>query len=254
MTSLELGIAAAAAAIAAGMGAIAGGNSLIVVPVLILLGMDSVAAVATNMFGVTFLSLSATVRFARSGHLRRHPTILLTLLAVPGGMIGAGIALTLPQETLSAIIAGAMIVMAGFLAVRSNLGVSVHGVTRRRVVIGYALSAIWAVYGGMFSGGYTTVLTVGCVVMFGTTLLESVALTKVVNLVSSVTATAVFIAAGTIDYSVAAVLAVAMAVGGYTGAHLAIREPRHLRLAVVGIALILAMVLLLRTAGVLPSS
>ncbi|HET6612215.1 MAG TPA: sulfite exporter TauE/SafE family protein [Kofleriaceae bacterium] len=252
MTGLELAIACAVGFVAAGMGAIAGGNSLIVVPVLILLGMDSVSAVATNMFGVTFLSLAATVRFSRSGHLRRHPTLGLTVLAVPGGIVGAGIAVSLSHEALSAIIAGAMIVMAGFLALRAGIGAKTVHVSRRRVIIAYALSAVWAVYGGMFSGGYTTVLTVGCVVLFGTTLLEAVALTKIVNLVSSATATAVFIATGTIDYEIAVLLAIAMAAGGFAGAHLAIREPKKLRGVVIAIALILALALILRAAGILP--
>jgi hypothetical protein len=54
----------------------------------------------------------------------------------------------------------------------------------------------WGIYGGMFSGGYATVLTLGCVGLFGLRLLEGITVTKVVNFAGSLAAMLVFVAEG----------------------------------------------------------
>src|SRR6185369_12681945 len=51
------------------VGVITGGNSLVNVPVMIMLGLSPRTAVATNMFAVTFMTASATARFAREGRV-----------------------------------------------------------------------------------------------------------------------------------------------------------------------------------------
>jgi hypothetical protein len=83
---------------------------------------------------------------------------------------------------------------------------------------------VLGVYGGLFSGGYTTLLTFTCVVALGMPLMGTVAATKVVNLASCTVATAVFVAAGLVDYRVAVPVSVASFAGGWTGAHVALRR------------------------------
>ncbi len=79
------------------------------------------------------------------------------------------------------------------------------------------------VYGGFFSGGYTTLMTVLCTVCFGLTMMESVAITKPINLVSCVAASVVFFAGGLVDLRVGVPLAAANLVGGWLGAHAALK-------------------------------
>jgi hypothetical protein len=79
------------------------------------------------------------------------------------------------------------------------------------------------VYGGLFSGGYTTLLTFVCVGVLGASLLEAVGLTKVVNFASSAIASVEFARLGLIDWRVGGAMAVAMAVGAWLGAAAALR-------------------------------
>ncbi len=227
MGGLELAFIALIGWFAASFGAIAGGNSLLTVPALILMGVEPSVAIASNMFGITFLCLGAGFRFARSEHLRLHPTLLLCLAAIPGSLLGAHITLSISADALRTIIIAALGGIVLFLIFKPSFGEKHKDTSRRLQVTGFVTTSMWAVYGGLFSGGYTTVLTVAVIFFFGLSLLESVATTKIINLGSSLAATLLFAAAGAIDYDIAIPLAISMLLGGYTGAHLATRLPHE---------------------------
>ena len=87
--------------------------------------------------------------------------------------------------------------------------------------MGYALVFALAIYGGLYSGGYVTVLTAVLIAFFGMTYAGSIAATKVLNVFSSSIATAVFIYQGLVNYRLGAILAVTMFAGAFVGAHYA---------------------------------
>ena len=49
------------------IGVVTGSNSLITVPVMFQFGIDEKVAIATNMFGLTFMSVGGTIPFVRKG-------------------------------------------------------------------------------------------------------------------------------------------------------------------------------------------
>ena len=221
---MKLVALAAVSFVAAVIGAITGGNSLLTVPAMLLAGMDPRIAVATNMIVVVALSGSAWARFAREKMVPRHPTLGLTLTAIPGSVAGAFVALSVSAHTLRTIISVAMLAMAAFIALQPQFGAEQRPRSAGVKAFAYVAMAVWAIYGGLFSGGYTTVLTFSCVALFGTTLVEAVGLTKIVNCVGSVAACVVFVARGSIDWPIAAAMSASALVGGWLGAHVAIRS------------------------------
>lgn len=206
------------------VGTITGGNSLVNVPVMILCGLEPRAAVATNMFGLTFMTLAATVRFQRAKLVASKLALPLCAIALVTSAFGAHLTVTLDERTVKTIVAVSMIAMLLFMIARPRFGEAATDPSRLRQGIGWAAAVGLGVYGGLFSGGYTTLLTFTCVVAFGLPLLASVGLTKLVNLVSSGAATAVFLYSGVVDFRVGLPIAAAMMVGGFLGAHLAIRR------------------------------
>jgi uncharacterized membrane protein YfcA len=204
------------------VGAITGGNSLINVPLMIMVGMSPRQAVGTNMFAVTFMTLSATARFARAGMLNR-PRLLVPLGAITlvTSALGAFIAVKLPEAVVKTVVGVSMAALVVFIALKRNATPPPSTPGRRWA--GYLGTAGLGVYGGFFSGGYTTLMTVLCVICFGLTMMESVAITKPVNLVSCVAASLVFFAGGLIDLRIGLPLAGANLLGGWLGAHLALK-------------------------------
>jgi len=215
---------AAVAFVAAVIGAITGGNSLLTVPAMLLAGMDAQVAVGTNMIAVVALTGSAWARFAREKVVPRHPTWGLVLTGIPGSVAGAFVALHVGEQVLRTIISVAMLAMALFIALSPQFGAERQARSAGVKAFGYVAMAVWAVYGGLFSGGYTTVLTFACVALFGTTLVEAVGLTKIVNFVGSIAACVVFVAGRRVDWTIAAAMSAGALFGGWLGAHLAIRS------------------------------
>lgn len=88
---------------------------------------------------------------------------------------------------------------------------------------GYALTFLLGIYGGLFSGGYVTILTAIFVATFRMTFIEAIAITKLINIVSSGVATAIFIWRGLVDYRLGAILGLTMFLGALLGARYARR-------------------------------
>jgi hypothetical protein len=85
---------------------------------------------------------------------------------------------------------------------------------------GYAATFLLAIYGGFFSGGYVTLLTVAFTVFLGMTFLQAIATTKVINVFSSAVATLVFVYRGVVDLKLGIGLGIVMFLGALLGSRL----------------------------------
>ena len=131
----------------------------------------------------------------------------------------AMVLLVIPARAIPIVIASATLLVAVFSLTKHNAGVSLIVVEPDRIsdVAGYVLIFVLGVYGGFFSG-YVALLTAVFVAFFGMTFLEAVAVTKVLNLFSSLIATAVFAVRWLIDWKLGLLLGVASCVGAAAGA------------------------------------
>lgn len=226
---------------------VTGSTSLITVPAMLALGIDAHTAVATNMAALTFMSVGAMLPSAGRGVIVRQRLLAAVLLTAAGSILGALALIALPADDIQRALA---IVMLGVLAFVA-FDPSARDAERREpsaasVAIGYAATFLLAIYGGFFSGGYVTMLTVAFVACLGMTFLQAVATTKVLNVVSSGIATTLFAWRGLVDWPLALGLGVAMFVGAILGSRAALRlSPIWLRRIFVAVALGLAMRLLL---------
>lgn len=204
------------------VGVVTGSNSLIAVPAMFQLGIPAKTAVATNMFGLVFMSVGGTIPFLRSRAIdvrRITPLLLITLVASAAGAALVGL---ITDQSLKLIVSLAMIAVALFILFKRDAGIEKQDqISRRSLALTFVLTFFLGVYGGLFSGGYVTVLTTVLVAFFGMTFREAVASTKLINVVSSTIATAVFMWQGLVDYRLGLILGVTMFAAAYFGAHYA---------------------------------
>ena len=202
------------------IGVVTGSNSLITVPVMFQFGIDPKVAVATNMFGLTFMSIGASIPFLRQGTVdlkRTTPLIVLTLIS---STLGALLAVIMTGNSLKLTVSAAMIAVALFILVKRDVGVGpAESVSNKQALLTYVLAFFLGIYGGLYSGGYVTMLTTVLVAFFGLTFTQAVASTKVINIASSLVATVVFMWQGLVDYTLGILLAITMFAGAYAGAH-----------------------------------
>src|SRR5215813_1674986 len=104
------------------IGVVTGSNSLITVPIMFQFGIDPKVAVATNMFGLTFMSIGASIPFVRRGSVdfkRIWPLIVLTLIS---SALGALLAVFMTGGSLKLTVSAAMIVVALFILFKRDIG------------------------------------------------------------------------------------------------------------------------------------
>ncbi len=201
------------------VGVVTGSNSLVTVPVMFQFGIDPKVAVATNMFGLTFMSIGATLPFLRSGTIDRGRVTPLVALTLFGSALGAWLVVLISPVGLKLVVSIAMIAVTVFTLVHRKAGIERSEISGSARLVVYVLTFALAVYGGLYSGGYVTMLTAVYVAFFGMTFSESVAATKLVNVFSSAIATVIFMWQGLVDYRLGLMLAVTMFIGAYIGAH-----------------------------------
>lgn len=203
------------------VGVVTGSNSLITVPVMFQFGIDPKVAVATNMFGLTFMNIGASLSFVRHGTLefrRLTPLVGLTVVTSAAGALLIG---SFSGDWVPVFVTVSMFFVVAFTLIRRNRGIGEkdeRDVGSASVAVTLILTALLGVYGGMYSGGYVTMLTAVLVGFYGFSFSQAVAGTKFINVFSSAVATAVFAWQGLIDYYLGIILAVTMFAAAYAGA------------------------------------
>jgi uncharacterized membrane protein YfcA len=206
--------------ITSAVGVVTGSNSLVTVPVMFQFGIDPRVAVATNMFGLLFMSIGATLPFLGKGLIDRPKMPKLIVLTLIGSVMGAALVGLITGNGIKIIVSVSMLIVTIFTLWKRDAGVAkAASVSSNAVLLGYVLTFLLGIYGGLYSGGYVTILTASFVAFFGMTFTEAVANTKLVNIFSSSAASAVFAYQGLIDYKIGIILAVTMFSGAYIGAH-----------------------------------
>jgi uncharacterized membrane protein YfcA len=175
------------------------------------------------MLALVFMSAGGSLPFAHRGVIERRILPLGIILTVIGSALGALLLLSIHTKTLQLTIAVAVIAIAVFSLLRHDGKRDQRRVTFASEASGYLLTFALAIYGGLFSGGYVTMLTAVFVFLLGLTFLQAVATTKVINVFSSLVATAIFAIRGVVDYKLGLILGAVMFLGAIVGGHIATR-------------------------------
>jgi len=223
---------------------VTGSTSLITVPAMLQFGIEPRSAIATNMLALTLMSAGGGLSFQGRNIIDRRRLPLLSILTLGGSIIGAMLLLVIPSHAMPAIISILIIDVAIFSVMKGDRGVPAEKQEKSRLseFSGYIITFVLAIYGGFFSGGYVTMLTIAFVALFGMTLLQAVSTTKIINLFSSLVATLVFAWRGLVDYRLGILLGIVMFAGGLIGGKLALKiSSIWLRRVFLGVVLALAL-------------
>lgn len=213
-----------AAFLAGFVDAIAGGGGLIAIPAMLIAGIPPLESIATNKLQAQFGSASATIAYARRGHVDLKKQLPMALMALVGGAIGAALASVVPGEWLAAAIPFLLIAIAIFFAFKPNLNdVDSH----RRVtplVFGLTVVPLIGLYDGVFGPGAGSFYMLGFVLLAGFGMLKATAHTKLINLGSNFGSFLVFAATGSILWKIGLVMGVSQFFGAQLGSRMAMKN------------------------------
>jgi len=240
------------AALAAGMvDAVGGGSGVVAVPALLAAGLPPHLALGTNKAQGVFGTFASTLRYARAGLLDRRRARVTFPAGLVGSLGGAALVLLVPPETLRPVVLVLLVGAAVALALRPGArraGSSTPTVTPTATATATAgaVALVLGAYDGFFGPGAGTFLILSFAFLFDLPLQRASADAKPVNFASNLAALALFSARGTVLWEIALPMAVAQFVGGWLGAHFAVRGGDRL-VRVVVLLVVLGLVAKLAT-------
>lgn len=226
----------------------AGGGSLLTMPVLVMLGMDGAVANGTNRVAILAQNISATYAFFKNGFADFKLSLTLTLCALPGAFLGAYLGTKLGgvwfNRVLAAVMVGVLILMARKSKKKSGENV-IENPSRKRVVWAHGLMVLAGFYGGFIQAGVGFILMAILNKVLGLDLVR-VNMHKVFIVgVYTLLALVIFASKGEVVWLAGIILAVGNASGGWVGTKLAIGKGEKLIRIFLNIVLVILAVKLL---------
>src|SRR5947207_3169674 len=210
-------------------------------PALLAAGLPPHLTLGTNKGQSLFGSLAATVRFARAGLVDWKAARVTFPLAFLGALAGAWLVSVIRPEVLRPLVLGLLVLAAVLVTVaRPRAQGSPPGSKRGPWVAGIVALAV-GTYDGFFGPGAGTFYIAGFVGLLGLSLARASADAKVANFASNIAAAILFSSRGAIVWSLALPLAAGQLLGGFLGAHIAVRRGDRVIRAVV-LVVVLALV------------
>ena len=136
------------------MSVMAGGGSLLSIPIMLFMGVPGAVANGTNRIAILALMATAVITFFKKGYADFRLSLSLSLVALPGAVSGAYIGTGLEGVWFNRILAVTMLVVMLVLAAQKEGKSYTHAPPARpRLVLAHVLVAILGFYGGFIQVG-----------------------------------------------------------------------------------------------------
>ncbi len=226
---------------------LAGGGSLLTLPLLIFMGLPSAVANGTNRIAIFCQNIFAIRGFSKRGVMPLQLALLCTPPALLGSWIGANLAIDLDDQVFKRVLALIMIGVLIFTAVdpmkRFRQEDIQFGLWRKTLIVVSFFGV--GIYGGFVQAG-VGFLIITALLVHGLDLVRINAIKVFVIFAYTFVALGVFIYHGQVDYSLGFALAAGNSIGGMIGPKLAVDKGHDWIKKVVSITvLIFALKLLL---------
>jgi len=228
----------------------AGGGSLLTVPVMVFMGLPGPVANGTNRIAILAQNLSAIVAFFRRGFADFKLSLSLAACAIPGAIAGAMVGTQLDgawfNRALAVIMVGVMLVMhfdRGAAERPEN-----YQPTKKQLIRGHLLMVAAGFWGGFIQIGVGFILIPILNRALGLDLVRTNM--HKVFIIAVYTVAALFIYASRVEivWVVGLALALGNSIGGYLGAHFTVSKGERLVRTVLNLVLIVFIIKLLFSA------
>ena len=225
----------------------AGGGSLLTVPVMVFMGIPGPVANGTNRIGILTQNIAAVITFFRKGFSDFKLSLSLAVMTIPGSIAGAYLGSQLEgvwfNRILAIIMLGVMLIMAFDRGSKVNkIG---EQVSRKRIIIGHLLMIGVGFYGGFIQVG------VGFIIMPVLNRVMGIDLVRVnmhkvfIAGVYTIVALIVFASQVQILWLLGACLGAGNAIGGWLGTHMTISKGEKMIRIVLNSVLVVFIIKLL---------
>lgn len=203
--------------IAGAINVLAGGGSLLTLPMLIFLGLPSNIANGTNRIAIIIQNIFAVKGFQSKGVTAFPYSIYLALSATVGSLIGASLAVDIKGETFNKILGAIMIIIVFYMIFnrKSSSKDLIERITGKHFWLGIFAFFFVGIYGGFIQAGVGFIMLLFLSSINQYSLVKSNAIKVFVALIYSIAAVAVFAYNDTINWKYGLILSVGNATGGW---------------------------------------
>ncbi len=213
-----------AAFLAGFIDSIAGGGGMITIPAMLIAGIPPLETLGTNKLQSLFGSGSASLAYARRGHVNLVEQLPMVGLALVGGAAGAALATIVPGDVLKIILPFLLIAIALYFGFKPNI--SDIDQTRRMTPFLFGLTFVPLIgfYDGVFGPGTGSFFMLGFVTLAGFGVLKATAHTKFLNFGSNLGGFAVFALYGVVLWKTGLVMGLGQFIGAQVGSRFAMKN------------------------------
>ncbi|GAA4277485.1 sulfite exporter TauE/SafE family protein [Aquimarina mytili] len=224
--TLLLFLLAAIGFIAGVINTMAGGGSLLTLPMLIFMGLPPAVANGTNRIGIFIQSITSVAGFKSKGIKPNSFGVFLGVSALVGSIIGAQIAVDIKGETFNKILAIVMVVVVFFMVFKPKVKIEDLVERTKGKYLWLSILAFFFIgfYGGFIQAG------VGIFILLALTSINYMGLVKanavkvLVVFIYTIGALAIFMYNKQIDYLYGLILALGNASGGWIASRWSVKK------------------------------
>ena len=212
--------------IAGAINTLAGGGSLLTLPILIFLGLPPNIANGTNRIAILFQNVFTTAGFKSKGVVTFPFSIYVGISALFGSLIGAQIAVDIKGDTFNKILAVIMVIVVIYMVFQSKTKQQsiIEKTSGKQLWFSIFLFFFVGIYGGFIQAGVGFIMLLILSSVNNLSLVKSNAIKVTVALIYTVSAVAIFAYNDKIDWKVGLTLAIGNSVGGWIASRWSVKK------------------------------
>ncbi|MEM9143882.1 MAG: sulfite exporter TauE/SafE family protein [Bacteroidota bacterium] len=205
---------------------LAGGGSLISLPVLIFLGLPPSVANGTNRIAILFQTAMATAGFKSKGVSTFPFNLYLGLSALFGSILGARIAIDIKGETFNRILALIMIVVVLIILFKPKIKMKEmqERLSGKYLWAGMLAFFVFGIYGGFINAGLGFIIILFLHHVSQMTLVRANATKVVIVFIYTLAALIVFIVNDKVDWKAGLLLALGNGMGAWVASRFSVEK------------------------------
>ncbi|RIK96068.1 MAG: sulfite exporter TauE/SafE family protein [Proteobacteria bacterium] len=233
------------------LNAVAGGGTFLTFAALVALGLPTIEANATSAVALNPANFASVFAYRREIHTHFRSMVGYSVMAVLGGLLGAGLLIWLGDEgfrpTVPWLLLAATLLFAGSDRIRAVAEPWAEAKAGGATAIAGVIMFVVSIYGGFFAAGMGIMMLAALIITERGDFHKANAIKILAALLIQLMSSAALIVGGLVHWPEAIVTMVASTLGGYYGVDVARRvPPKIIRAVVVGIGLVLTVVFFLR--------
>jgi len=212
--------------IAGAINTLAGGGSLLTLPILIFLGLPPNIANGTNRIAILFQNVFTTAGFKSKGVVTFPFSIYVGISALFGSLIGAQIAVDIKGETFNKILAVIMVIVVIYMVFQSKRKQQsiIEKTTGKQLWFSIFLFFFIGIYGGFIQAGVGFIMLLVLSSVNNLSLVKSNAIKVTVVLIYTISAVVVFAYNDKINWKVGLTLAIGNSIGGWMASRWSVKK------------------------------